>query len=122
VNALRVAADLLVALHAAFALFVALGALLAFRWRRVVWVHVPAAGWGVFIEFSGWVCPLTPLENAVRLRAGDPAYTGDFIQHYVLPALYPSQLTRGTQLAIGSAALLFNVLVYYRLFHRCRRT
>ena len=114
----RVAADVIVALHAAFALFVALGALLAFRWRWVVWVHLPAAAWGVLIEFSGWACPLTPFENALRLRAGEAAYSGDFIQHYVVPALYPANLTRETQLAIGSAALLFNVLMYCRLFHR----
>lgn len=114
----RVAADLVVALHAAFALFVALGALLAFRWRRVMWAHVPAAAWGVLIEFSGWVCPLTPLENALRVRAGEAAYSGDFIQHYVVPALYPANLTHETQLAIGSAALLGNVLIYGCLFHR----
>jgi hypothetical protein len=118
VSVFRVAADLVVALHAAFALFVALGALLAFRWRRVMWAHVPAAAWGVLIEFSGWVCPLTPLENALRLRAGEAAYSGDFIQHYVVPALYPANLTHETQLAIGSAALLGNVLIYGCLFHR----
>jgi hypothetical protein len=118
VSVFHVAADLVVALHAAFALFVALGALLAFRWRRVMWAHVPAAAWGVLIEFSGWVCPLTPLENALRLRAGEAAYSGDFIQHYVVPALYPNNLTHETQLAIGSAALLGNVLIYGCLFHR----
>lgn len=118
VSVFRVAADLVVALHAAFALFVALGALLTFRWRRVMWAHVPAAAWGVLIEFSGWVCPLTPLENALRLRAGEAAYSGDFIQHYVVPALYPANLTHETQLAIGSAALLGDVLIYSCLFHR----
>ena len=116
----RVAADLVVALHAAFALFVALGALLAFRWRCLMWAHLPAAAWGVLIEFGGWVCPLTPLENGLRLRAGEAAYSGDFIQHYVVPALYPANLTRETQLAIGSAALVFNVLMYGCLFYRRR--
>jgi uncharacterized protein DUF2784 len=114
----RIAADLAVALHAAFALFVAFGALLAFRWRRVIWGHLPAAAWGVFIELSGWVCPLTPLENALRLHAGDTAYRGDFIQHYVMPALYPDHLTRETQLAIGLSVLLFNVLMYGCLVRR----
>jgi hypothetical protein len=118
VSVFRVAADLVVALHAAFALFVALGALLAFRWRRLIWAHLPAAAWGVLIEFRGWVCPLTPLENALRLRAGEAAYSGDFIQHYLVPMLYPANLTRGIQLAIGSAALLFNLLLYGCLFRR----
>jgi Protein of Unknown function (DUF2784) len=115
------AADVIVALHAAFALFVALGALLVVRWRRVMWVHLPATAWGVFIEFSGWVCPLTPLENALRLRAGGAVYSGDFIARYVLPALYPANLTREAQLAIGSAALVFNVLMYGWLIRRSRR-
>jgi hypothetical protein len=117
----HVAADLVVVLHAAFTLFVALGALLVFRWRRVMWAHAPAAAWGVLIEFSGWVCPLTPLENALRLRASEAAYAGDFIQHYVMPVLYPADLTRETQLAIGSAALLLNVVIYWYLFHQARR-
>ena len=116
----RVAVDVIVALHAAFTLFVALGALLVLRWPRVMWVHLPAAAWGVLIEFSGWVCPLTPLENALRLRAGDAAYSGDFIQHYVVPALYPANLTRATQLVIGSAALLANALIYGCLLRRRR--
>jgi hypothetical protein len=120
VSVFRVAADLIVVLHAAFALFVALGALLVVRWRRVMWAHLPAAVWGVLIEFSGWVCPLTPLENGLRLRAGEAAYAGDFIQHYVVPALYPANLTRETQLAIGSAALVFNALMYGYVFHRRR--
>jgi hypothetical protein len=72
----------------------------------------------VLTEFRGWVCPLTPLENALRLRAGEAAYSGDFIQHYVVPMLYPANLTRGIQLAIGSAALLFNLLLYGCLFHQ----
>jgi hypothetical protein len=121
VNVFGAAADVIVALHAAFALFVALGALLAVRWRRVMWVHLPATAWGVLIEFSGWVCPLTPLENALRLRAGEAVYSGDFIARYVLPALYPANLTRKAQLAIGSAALLFNVLMYGWLLCRSRR-
>ena len=121
-NVFGIAADFVIALHAAFALFVALGALLAFRWRRVMWAHLPVAAWGVLIEFSGWVCPLTPLENALRLRAGEAVYSGDFIEHYVMPALYPANLTRETQLAIGSAALVLNVLMYGWLFRRGART
>ena len=115
-NVFGLAADLTVALHAVFALFVAFGGLLALRWRRVMWAHLPAAAWGVLIEFGGWICPLTPLENQLRQRAGDRAYPGDFIQHYLLPALYPAHLTRAAQVAIGSAALVFNIIVYRRLF------
>ena len=121
-NMFRIAADLVVTLHAAFALFVALGALLAFRWRRVMWAHLPAAVWGVLIELSGWVCPLTPLEQALRQRSGEGAYSGDFIEHYVVPTLYPAHLTRETQLAIGSIALVFNVLMYSCLLSRRRHT
>ena len=83
----RAAADLVVALHALFVVFVLLGGLLVVRWPRLVWVHVPAAAWGVFIEFRGWICPLTPLENYLRQRGGSSAYQGEFIEHYLLPLL-----------------------------------
>ena len=119
-SAFRVAADLIVALHAGFVLFVMLGGLLALRWRRLAWVHVPAAVWGIAIEFGGWICPLTPLEDHLRQRGGVPPYGGDFIEHYALPLLYPANLTRSWQWSLGSIALAVNALIYCRLLMRRR--
>jgi len=110
-----VLADTVVVLHIAFVLFVVLGGLLAIRWKGLVWLHVPAAVWGVLIEYSGWICPLTPVENALRERAGEAAYSGDFIAHYAFPLLYPEHLTRAAQVVLGTAALLLNAVVYWRV-------
>jgi hypothetical protein len=109
----RIAADLIVLVHASFVLFVVLGGLLVLRWRRLAWLHVPAVGWGVMIEWAGWICPLTPLENSLRRRAGATGYQGDFIEHYLLPLLYPGQLTREWQMMLGGVALAVNVFVYW---------
>lgn len=111
----RVAADLLVILHLAFVGFVVLGGLLVAGWPRLAWAHVPAAAWGIIIEYLGWVCPLTPLENDLRQRGGGSAYDGDFVEHYILPVLYPSGLTARTQIWLGSIALVINVLIYWRV-------
>lgn len=108
----RAAADLVVVLHAAFIVFVVLGGVLVARWQRLAWVHLPAAAWGAFIEFAGWVCPLTPLENYLRQRGGLSVYQGEFIEHYVLPLLYPSHLTRDGQIWLGVFAVLVNVIIY----------
>lgn len=113
-------ADVTVVVHGAFVLFVMAGAFLALRWRWLVWLHVPAAIWGVLIEYAGWICPLTPLENALRARAGESGYTGDFIEHYVLRALYPQGLTRTTQWVLGSLALGVNVAGYALLIRQSR--
>ena len=114
-------ADLVVIVHALFVVFVLVGAFLALRWRWIVWLHVPAAVWGVLIEYGGWICPLTPIENSLRVRAGQSTYSGDFIQHYLLGALYPQGLTRATQYVLGSAALLLNVIGYALLIRSVRR-
>ena len=113
-------ADLVVVVHALFVVFVLIGAFLALRWRWIVWLHVPAAVWGVLIEYGGWICPLTPLENSLRVRAGQSTYSGDFIQHYLLGALYPQGLTRATQYVLGSTALLVNVIAYALLIQQIR--
>lgn len=111
----RFAADVIVVAHVVFVLFVVLGALLVLRWRRVAWVHIPAALWGIVVEFAGWICPLTPLENYLRQRAGVPDYRGDFIEHYVVPVLYPEDLTRRWQMVFGCVALVVNLAVYWRI-------
>src|SRR5271163_1356060 len=102
-------ADALVVVHAAFVTFVVLGALAVLRWTRLAWLHLPAAAWGVIVEFSGWICPLTPIENAWRVRAGERGYPGGFIEHYLVPVLYPAGLIRTTQWVIGSCVLVLNL-------------
>ena len=113
-------ADVVVLVHGAFVVFVMAGAFLALRWRWLVWLHVPAAVWGVLIEYAGWICPLTPLENALRARAGESGYTGDFVEHYVLRALYPAGLTHAAQWALGSLALGVNIVAYTLLIRQSR--
>ena len=117
----RALADLAVTLHLGFVLFVVFGGLLVTRWPRLVWIHVPAAVWGVAIEYTGWICPLTPLENLLRVRGGEAGYAGGFIEHYLLPTLYPQGLTRGTQFVLGSLVLMINAAAYGALLLRTRR-
>jgi uncharacterized protein DUF2784 len=116
----RVLADAIVVIHLGFVLFVVLGGLLVLRWPRAAWLHIPSAAWGITVEFAGWICPLTPIENVLRERAGSTAYQGDFIERYVLPLLYPVRLTRGTQWLLAGIALAVNVFVYWRLASRER--
>jgi hypothetical protein len=117
----RLLADLTVLVHAAFILFALGGGLLALRWPRIVWLHLPAAVWAAFVEFSGRICPLTPLENHYRELAGENGYTGDFIDHYLLPVIYPAGLTRGAQLWLGIGVLAINVIAYALLLRRYRK-
>ncbi len=108
----RLLADLVVVLHLAFILFALLGGLAAVRRRRLAWLHLPALGWAVAVEAAGWICPLTPLERHLRLAAGDAAYAGGFVEHYLVPVLYPGALTRTAQVLLAMALLLFNAVVY----------
>ena len=108
-------ADLVVVIHFSFVLFVILGGLLVLRWPRLAYLHLPAATWGVLIEFAGWVCPLTPLEQSLRLKAGEQGYSGSFIEHYVLPLLYPSALTRAIQVGIAAFVVAVNLCIYGHL-------
>jgi hypothetical protein len=119
--AYRLLADAVVGVHVLFLLFVVLGGVLVLRRPRLAWAHLPCAAWGALIEFAGWICPLTPLENWLRRRGGAAGYPGGFIEHYVLPVLYPSGLTRGVQLALGAAVLLINAAVYWTLWRRLAR-
>ena len=114
-------ADLIVALHFGFVLFVVLGGFLVLRWWRVAWVHLPAAIWGAWIEFTGRLCPLTPLENHYRRLGGQAGYPGGFIEHYILPVLYPHGLTRGVQIALGVIVVTLNAGLYAWALSRRRR-
>jgi hypothetical protein len=115
-------ADGLVLLHALFIIFVALGGLLALRWPLMAYLHLPCLLWGIAIELGGFICPLTPLEIQWRLAAGEGGYSGGFIDHYIMPLIYPPGLTRGTQILLGLALLIGNGLVYgYLLRKRSRR-
>lgn len=115
------AADLLVALHFGFILFVVFGGLLVLRWRWVVWLHLPAAVWGALIELVGWVCPLTPLENHFRRLAGEVGYAHGFIEQYIAPLVYPLGLTPHIQTALGVGVIAVNVIVYTWVVRRLRR-
>lgn len=105
-------AALVVFAHLAFVVFATVGGMLALRWPRIAWIHLPAAAWAAFVELSGRLCPLTPLENALRRRAGLDDYSGDFVANYVFPMLYPTGLTRDAQLAIGLFVIVMNVVAY----------
>ena len=111
-------ADAVLLLHLAFVFFVLFGGLLALRWRKALWVHLPAAAWGIFIEFSGWTCPLTPLESWLREQSGASGFTGDFIGHYLDALLYPDDLSRNSQLILGSIVMLVNGGIYLWLWHK----
>ena len=108
----RLLADVVVAVHLGFVLFVVAGGFLTLRWPRAAWIQLPAALWGVLVEWSGWVCPLTPLENWLRAEGGAAGYAGGFVERYLLPVLYPASLTRGTQVLLGATALVVNLIAY----------
>ena len=116
-----VGAGLVVLLHFSFVLFAAAGALLSLKWRRAMWVHLPAVAWAAYIEFSGGICPLTPLENDFRAKAGLNYYSGDFVARYLLPVLYPEGLTRQAQMVIGLVVLAANLGLYIFVYTRRRR-
>ena len=119
--AFQLLAEATVVLHFVFVLFVVFGGLL-FAWRPwVAWLHLPAAIWGAWVEFAGWVCPLTPLENWLRQRGGGPTYTFPFVEHYLLPILYPASLTVELQWVLGSLVLTVNAAVYYVVLRRRAR-
>ena len=115
------AADAVLVLHALFILFAALGGLLVAWRRRILWLHLPAVAWAAWIAFSGGICPLTPLENHFRSLAGGAAYGGGFIEHYLLPLVYPAGLTPQGQIALGGTLVAINLGVYAWLLRRARR-
>lgn len=108
----RIAADAVLLLHLAFILFVVTGGLLVLKWPRLALVHLPAVAWGATVEFFHLICPLTPLENRLRYAAGEQGYSGGFIEHYLVPLIYPAGLTPGIQLWLGAFVLLLNLVPY----------
>ncbi|HEU4521044.1 MAG TPA: DUF2784 domain-containing protein [Thermoanaerobaculia bacterium] len=112
------AANAIALLHFLFIVFVVLGGLLVLRWPKLMWVHLPAAIWGVLIEFAGWYCPLTTWENRLLRRAGQEGYSTGFVEHYLFALIYPDGLTRGMQMALGMLVLAINIAVYVRVFQR----
>jgi hypothetical protein len=119
---IRLAADAMVVLHLVFILWVILGGLGALRWPWLAGLHLPAVAWGAFIEFTGGICPLTPWENHLRQLAGEAGYAGGFIDHYLLPVIYPAGLTREIQWSLGAGVIVLNAIVYGVLFIRRART
>jgi hypothetical protein len=118
----RFAADAVLVGHLLFLAFVTLGSLLALRWRWITWLHLPALAWAVFVEATNRVCPLTPLENALRVRAGDAGYAGGFVEHYLLAIVYPEGLTREIQWLLAAVVLVVNAMLYGWLWHRIGRS
>ena len=116
-----VVAYVVILVHLAFILFVPLGGFLVFWKRWWVVLHIPVFLWGAMISFGGWICPLTPLENWLRVKGGELGYHGGFIEHYLLPIIYPRNFTRGLQIALGIAVLFLNLVVYGIIFFRIRR-
>ena len=114
----RILADAVLVVHLGFILFVVAGGLLVLRRKAVAWVHLPAVAWGALIEFMGWVCPLTPLEIWARSRAGGTGYSGGFIEHYLLPVVYPAALTHEIQIVLGASVLILNLFIYAWIFAR----
>jgi len=114
-------ADLVLVVHLAFVIFALCGGLLTLKWRWIAWLHLPAALWGAIVEFTGWICPLTPLEHWLRTQNGETSYRSDFIAQYLLPVLYPGDLTRGIQLLLGTVVVALNAAVYWWLWHRQAR-
>ena len=108
----RILADLLVVLHLAFAAFVVCGGFLAWKWRWAIFAHLPALAWGFWVETSGQICPLTPLENHFRHLAGEAGYRGGFLDHYLVPILYPPGLTRADQWVLAVLLFAINIVAY----------
>jgi hypothetical protein len=115
-------ADMVVIVHAVFVLFAVFGGFLVIRLQWLAWLHIPAAAWAVLVETAGLICPLTPLENLLRRHAGIDTYKSDFIDHYVMPVLYPEALTRELQTAMGLFVLFVNIAIYAWIWRRSKKT
>jgi len=117
----RIAADFVLVVHLAFIVLVIAGALPVFRYAWFAWIHLPVASWGVFVEVTGRICPLTTLENALRISAGQEGYTVSFIERYLMPVIYPAGLTRNTQLWLAGSVVAINAILYVLILLRTKR-
>jgi hypothetical protein len=117
----RILADVTVGIHLLFVLFAVFGGVLAFRFPRAVWIHLPAVLWAAGIEYFDGICPLTHLENHFLRQAGLAGYPGGFIDQYLMPVLYPANLTRQVQILLGTGVLLVNIIIYAAVFYRSAR-
>lgn len=115
------AADILLVIHFLFISFVVLGGLLVYKWRWLAFLHIPAVVWGTLIEFRGWLCPLTPWEQQLRQAAGEAGYNTSFLEHYLMPLIYPANLHYDMQLVLGSFVIIINLLIYAGLGWRRRK-
>jgi hypothetical protein len=115
------AADVLLVLHLVFIVFVMLGGLLLLKWRWLIYLHLPAVAWGILVELLGWLCPLTPLEQHFRMLAGETGYSGGFVQHYLLPIIYPAGLTREVQIILAIGVISINLVIYTVIYVKYRR-
>lgn len=113
-------AGVIIVAHFLFIAFVAAGGLLVLRWPRLAWVHLPAVVWGVVVELTGWICPLTPLENYLRRLGGSSSYSGDFIEQYLIPVIYPANLTAATQYVLGGLVIVVNLILYFLVIRKQR--
>mgnify|MGYP001206507422 CR=1 FL=1 len=113
-------ADVIILLHFLFIVFVILGGLLVVRWPKTAFIHLPAAVWGALVELCGWICPLTPLENHFRRLAGNESYSGDFIERYLRPLIYPENLTASMQQFFGVMVIAVNIIFYSFAMRRYR--
>lgn len=117
----RIAADALVILHLLFIIFALLGGLLVLWRTNLMFLHIPAAIWAAIVSFKGWVCPLTPLENSLRYKAGAQGYSEGFVEHYVIPIIYPNGLNFDVQIILGVTAVAVNIAVYTFVYHVYKR-
>lgn len=113
-------AGVIIVAHFLFIAFVAAGGLLVLRWPRLAWVHLPAVVWGVVVELTGWICPLTPLENYLRRLGGSSSYSGGFIEQYLIPVIYPANLTAATQYVLGGLVIVVNLILYFLVIRKQR--
>ena len=112
----RLLADIILVIHALFIVFVTFGGLFVFRWKKILWIHLPCVLWAILLEFRGWICPLTYLENYLRRTAVTNGYSGDFIAHYLIPIVYPPGLTTSIEMLLGITALVINLVIYNYLW------
>ena len=118
----RFLADLTLVLHLCFILFALFGGLLCLFRTNMIWLHLPAVLWGIWVEWTGRTCPLTPLENHFRQMASGQGFSGGFIEHYLVPVIYPDHLNASLQWVLGAVVILINLVIYLFVLNRIRKS